>query len=334
MNELNPIYNQKDLLIFFKKIRLNADKKIILSKIEENKPNKSDNLKTNEKLSNLWKNTKNIISNHGKIESKIDDNIRHFNTKYKNVIDETKAKILMHDLFYEDKFGLTKLLFSINIITDNEYEYIYEKEGLCVVSNYLYDDPNEIDKIKKSLVENYKELNTNSLSAFQISILSCITIASLVGIFYIPILIGGGITASASTTTAILAAKGFEDMQVGLGTITLESILFSSTIIGSCYGVMKLYNSKIIKQELKKLTPEKEAMYLAIQCVYIDRIRKTLSDDIFKEQLDSILKSMNLLKSDLDYFYFIEREDEKNNKEKIKIFHNFDIRLSKILKLS
>ena len=59
----------------------------------------------------------------------------------------------------------------------------------------------------------------------------------------------------------------------------------------------------------------------------------TLTDDEFKEQLDNILKSMNTLKADLDYYYFVEREDIKNNKEKMTAFHKFDTHLSKILKV-
>ena len=36
MGNINPVYNQNDLLIFFKKVRLDTDKKIIDAKIQEN----------------------------------------------------------------------------------------------------------------------------------------------------------------------------------------------------------------------------------------------------------------------------------------------------------
>ena len=80
MNELNQIYNQKDLLIFFKKIRLNTDKKIITSKIEENKPNKSDNLKTYGKatspiVDNVSKVNQLLIHKH--LFDHLDDKIEH-----------------------------------------------------------------------------------------------------------------------------------------------------------------------------------------------------------------------------------------------------------------
>lgn len=38
----------------------------------------------------------------------------------------------------------------------------------------------------------------------------------------------------------------------------------------------------------------------------------------FKERLDSIFKNLNVLKADLDYFLFVERESTKENKQKIK----------------
>ena len=97
------------------------------------------------------------------------------------------------------------------------------------------------------------------------------------------------------------------------------------------YGGMKLYNDIKIKQEFKKLTPEKNALYLAIQCTYIERMKDSLSEDEFKEQLDKILKDLNVLKSDLDYFLYVEKESTKDNKAKEKSFHEFDNRLAKVL---
>ena len=53
--------------------------------------------------------------------------------------------------------------------------------------------------------------------------------------------------------------------------------------------------------------------------------------DEFKEQLDKILKDLNILKSDLDYFLYVEKESTKDNKAKEKSFHEFDNRLAKVL---
>ncbi len=333
MGNINPVYNQNDLLIFFKKVRLDTDKKIIDAKIQENQQVSKDKLNVKEKFSNLWKNTVSFVGGYEKIVNAIDENINNFYAKYVNVITDDIAKELYKDLFKDDKYGLAKLLLSVSIILDNEYEFKYEKEGLEAVSNYLYGNANELNKIKESLNQNYKEIHPNPLSNIQKGILVGTALASLVGVIYLPMIIGGGLSASASVTTATLASMGFGDMQVGLGIITAESILLGAALNGACYGGMKLYNSEKIKQEFKKLSPDKEVMHLAIQCVYIQRIKSTLTDDEFKEQLDNILKSMNTLKADLDYYYFVEREDIKNNREKMTAFHKFDTHLSKILKV-
>ena len=79
------------------------------------------------------------------------------------------------------------------------------------------------------------------------------------------------------------------------------------------------------------MSPEKNAFYLAMQCTYIQRIKDQVSEEEFKEQLDSILRELNTLKSDLDYYLFVEKESTKENKSKIKSFHEFDNRLAKVL---
>ena len=94
---------------------------------------------------------------------------------------------------------------------------------------------------------------------------------------------------------------------------------------------MKIYNNEKVKTEFKNLSPEKNALYLALQCTYIERIKSQLDEDEFTEQLDSILKNLATLKSDLDYYLFVEKESTKENKAKVKSFHEFDNRLSKVL---
>lgn len=90
---------------------------------------------------------------------------------------------------------------------------------------------------------------------------------------------------------------------------------------------------KKVKQEFKELNPEKNALYLATQCTFIQRIKATLDEEEFKETLDCILKNLETLKQDLDYYLFIENETTNFNKQKIKSFHEFDNRLMKILDL-
>ena len=105
----------------------------------------------------------------------------------------------------------------------------------------------------------------------------------------------------------------------------------SAAITGFTYGGMKLYNDAKIKKEFLELSPEKNAFYLAIQCTYIQRMKDQVGEEEFKEQLDAILRDLGTLKSDLDYYLFVERESTKENKAKVKSFHEFDNRLLKVL---
>ena len=187
--------------------------------------------------------------------------------------------------------------------------------------------------IKKQLEDNYNAVSPTALSNVQKGLLMGAAAASLVGIVCLPILLGAGAGASAATTTAALAAHGFGDMQIGLGVMAMESLLLSAAFTGAAYGGMKLYNSQKVKNEFKKMSPEKNALYLAIQATHIQRLARTLNNDELKEQLDAIMKNMNVLKGDLDYFLFVEKESTKENKQKIKSFHDFDNRLIKILGL-
>ena len=149
----------------------------------------------------------------------------------------------------------------------------------------------------------------------------------------LPVLLGAGAGASATATTAALAAHGFGDMQIGLGVITMESLLLGAALTGATYAGMKLYNAEKVKKEFRELSPEKNALYLAIQVTYIQRLSKEVDEDVLKEHLDSTLKNMNSLKGDLDYYLFVEKTSTKENKQKIKSFHDFDNRLIKVLGL-
>lgn len=99
-------------------------------------------------------------------------------------------------------------------------------------------------------------------------------LVSLAGVVCLPVLLGAGASASAATTTAALAVHGFGDMQIGLGVIAVESLLLGTAFTGAAYGGMKLYNSQKVKAEFKKMSPEKNALYLAIQVTHIQRLSK------------------------------------------------------------
>lgn len=336
MAEVVNNYNEKDLFYFFQELRLRKAEELNNEKMESCKSEETgSDASFGEKVSSSFKNFgKWVKKTGGRYESKentINSDLEHFVNLHPFTIDEFTAKTLVLSLFKDDKYGLTKLVFASTIILDDEYSYKYSKEGLECVSNILYGNTNELLLIKKQLEDNYNAISPNSLSGVQKGVLLGTAIVSFAGMITMPMLLGAGVRASAAATTAALAAHGFGDMQIGLAVITAESVLMSAALTGIVYGGMKLYNSAKIKEEFKKLSPEKNALYLAIQCTFIERMSKELDKDDFKEQLDSILKNMNNFKSDLDYYLFVEKESTKENRQKIKSFHEFDNRLLKVL---
>ena len=322
MSELTVVYNEKDLFYYLQKLRLLAARRVNDEHIENSKNVKEEKATfkgTMKNISNWFE--RGAMNYSGNIEE-IEAEIKKFEENNPSVIDDEIALSLVESLFKEDRYGLAKLLFASTIILDDEYEYKYVDEGLAEASSVLYGDKETLGTIKKQLFENYNAIAPNSLSSVQKGILLGVAISSVVAVCAMPTIMGVGLTAGA------VAAHSF-----GLGALTLEAVLMSAALTGITYGSMKLYNDAKIKQEFLELSPEKNAFYLAIQCTYIQRIKDQVSEDEFKEQLDSLLRELNTLKSDLDYYLFVEKESTNENKSKIKSFHEFDNRLLKVLEV-
>ena len=320
MSELTVVLTEKDLFCYLQRLRLVTAKSVNDEKIENSKNVKEEKATfkgTMKNISNWFE--RGTMNYSGKVED-IEAELKKFEEKNQNVIGDEEALNLVDSLFNEDKYGLAKLLFASTIILDDEYDYRYADEGLEQASSVLYGDKETLSKIKKQLFENYNAIAPNSLSNVQAGILLGVAVSSVVAVATMPAILGVGLTAGA------IAAHSF-----GLGVVTLEAVLMSAALTGITYGGMKLYNDAKIKKEFLELSPEKHAFYLAIQCTYIQRLKEQASEEEFKEQLDSILRELNNLKSDLDYYLFVEKESTKENKSKIKSFHEFDNRLLKVL---
>ena len=320
MSELVVAYNEKDLFVYLQKSRLMLAKKLNEENLERTKNVKEEKTTFKGFMKNVGSFFERGANSYEQKDESIDKAIKDFEEKHPEVIDLVAAENLIENLFKDDKYGLAKLVFSTSVILDDEYEYKYVDEGLKGVSVLLYQNEETLPEIKKQLFENYNAISPKSLTNVQKGILAGVAISAAVGLVGLPILLAPGAVA-----VGALSASGV------LGGVTLESILMGVAITGIVYGGMKLYNSESVKAEFRKLAPEKNALYLAIQCTYIERIKTRLEEDEFKEQLDSILKNLSTLKGDLDYYLFVEKEETQSNKEKIKSFHKFDDRLSKVL---
>jgi len=333
MSDIVLTYSEKDLFAYLQKTRLETAKRLNDLNIEKTKSVKEEKTTLKGTVTNIGHFFKRGAGNYGKKDGTIVSEISKFNNNNKTIIDESTARGLAFSLFQNDEYGLAKLIFAVTIILDDDYQYKYIDEGLAEASSVLYGNRQELALIKTQLEANYNAISSKSLTSVQKGLLLGVAITALAGVVTMPILLGAGAGASAAATTAALAAHGFGDMQIGLGVITAESLLFGAAAAGIAYGGMKLYNDAKVKKEFLSLTPEKNALYLAIQCTYIERVKKTLSKEEFKDQLDSILKNLNILKSDLDFYLFVENKSIKENKTKIKSFHEFDNRLIKVLDL-
>ena len=321
MSDLTTItYNEKDLFVYFQKNRLLTAKRLNDENIEKTKKVKEEKKSFKGFVKNVGNFFKRSANSYDQKDETIDKALKEFEEKNPHVIELADAEGLIDRLFKDDNYGLSKLVFASSIILDDEYDYKYVEEGLKDASVLLYGDEQTLLVIKKQLYDNFNAISPKSLSSVQKGILIGVAAASVVGVLSMPVIL-----APTTAAAAALASHG------AIGALTLESVLVSAAITGIVYGGMKLYNNEKVKAEFKSLSPEKNALYLALQCTYIERIKSQIDEDEFKEQLDSILKNLATLKSDLDYYYFVEKESTKENKEKIKSFHEFDNRLSKVL---
>ncbi len=333
MNELQPIYNEHDLFLHCQKLRLDKDAEILSSKQAKDKKEEGEKLTLKQKTNNFIKDAKTLVKGYEKKEKKIKDNLNSFAHKNLTCPSASEAKELVVSLFGSDPYGASKLTFAITVLLDSEYEFVYEEEGIEEVSLLLYGNKQEMKEIFSCLKDSYRDVSPKTLTNVQKAALFGVALSASAGAVLLPTLAVSGLGAGIGLTSASLAALGFGDLQVGVGVLTAESLLFGAALVGATYSGMKLYNEEKVKKQFRKLSPEKGAMYLAIQIVYIQRLKKNLKKEEFKARLDEILKGVATLKSDLDYYYFVEQDDLNDNKAKLKSFHNFDAKLAKVLGL-
>ena len=301
MNEVLVNYNEKDLLIYFQQVRLLKSKEANERNVERTKDVKEEKTTFKGAMNNFGHFFERNFRNFDGLTKSINESIEKFNKKHSEVISKEAAESAIKILFEKDKYGSAKLFFAASIVIDDEYKYEYVNEGLEEVSLALFDKKETLPEIKKQIEENYNAIGSKSIQSIEANVLLALTVAWFgVLLPFAPLV--------AAVPIAVVA-------------ITQHDVLSG--------------NKDRIKEEFKKSSSEKNAFYLALQCTYIQRLKKNTSikEDEFKEELDSILKSINELKSDLDYYLFVENESTKDNIAKNKAFHKFDERLVKVLEL-
>ena len=294
MNEVAIKYSEKELLTFFQKIRLEKAKE--LSDCNAGRTfNKKEGASFGETISSFGRFLERNLKSSDTVKKDASLELNKFNSNNEKVMSKEEVENELDRLFENDKYGLARLVFGVSIVLDSEYSYEYLEEGLTEASRILYKDDNSLLEIKRQIEETYRAVSLTSLSSLE---KGAIIGAATLTIIFAPIL------ALASAAVGIIAA----------------------------HEIYRQNNEKY-KEEFKKSSSKDNSFYLALELTYIQRLRKLTSGDEFKEELDSILKHIEELKSDLDYYLFVERESTKENREKMLSFNAFDKRLMKILEI-
>ncbi len=298
MNDVVVNYSEKDLFIYFQSIRLLKAKELNDGNVSRTNKVEEEKATLKETFNNFGRFFERNVKNYKATGEQVDKDLGLFNARNPVTLSKETAVELANSLFKDDKFGLAKLVFATSIILDLEYDYKYVNEGLQEVSEILYGDADTLVKIKKSFEDNFASIYSKPLTKEQ--------------------------------TKTLLVTGTVLGVMIAIAPFIAIVPAIAASVTAACFIDE---NSKAIKQEFKESSPEKTASYLALQCTYIQRIRETLSSDDYKEELDAILKNISSIKSDLDYYLFVENEMVKENKEKIKVFHRFDDRMLKILEI-
>lgn len=306
-NNLTRVYNENDLFRFIQQLRLTKIKSIVDEKIANS--TKVDG----EGWNNLKRKIVSAVGRYETNEANINIELETFNKKYPDVITYDKAFNTLKDIKNDDSNGVTLLLFAIKVVLDNEFNYdCYTKENLQTASEFIYGDQNRLLLIKSEVEENFKLIAKKPLNDTQKKVLYGAIATSIAVSILVPSIGMSGLVAAGSG----LAAKGV--------LLTTGSLLFSAALIYGTYKIMDTYNKEQIKKQFKKLSSEETAIYLSIQAMVISHLKKNLSEEEYKTELDNVLASINMLKADLDYFLFVEKDNVSENKEKLMTFHGFD----------
>lgn len=325
-----------DVFKSFQYFRLKKSVELIDQVIDANTVNNTDpNPGFFKMIANNYKNNKcyNALEEKNKYETLI-RNFEWENQDYNyRLYFERNIEKNIKELFANDYYGLSRLLFAINIIFDKQYEYKGHDETFHLMSSILYYDSSRFNEIEKQFKQLFLSINKKELSRLQKGILIGIGLASITSVVLLPICLVGGATASAVATTTSLSAIGFSDMQIGVGFASLCGAVAGLSLIGIGYGNMRFYNRQKLKTEFKRLSLDESAMLLTIKAMIISEAKKTMPRDKFKEEINKILEIVDDYKSDTEYYLFAERDDVNTNKERINQFHRWDNELIKILNL-
>ena len=267
-------------------------------------------------------------------QKNIEFEIKRFeNSDTDEVYDIYELNSAIYEIFQNDIYCLEKTIFSVSLNFDGEYHYEYENDSLNYISMILWNINDRLLNMKNSIESMYKDLAKQPLSTNQKLLLGG-TAALVLLTATVPALTLGGL--SASGITGGLAGFGTAiglggTMVEGVGLIALTELLLDGAIIGFTYALLDNHNKKIVKNTFREMNFNDAAKMLAIRCYIMHVARQTMPQDVFKEKTSEMLQMLQDLKSDTDYVLLVEKQNIEENKKKIRVFHNLDEKLVKIL---
>lgn len=268
------------------------------------------------------------------VKSNIESEIKRFlNSSNESLYGENEIAAIVREVFQNDIYALEKTIFSTSIILDGEYAYEYEKETLNYTSMLLWNKSDRLMNMKDSIEGIYKELAKQPLSTNQKLLLGG-TAALVLLTATVPALALGGLSASGITggLAGFGTAVGLGGTMVeGVGLMALTELLLDGAIIGFTYAMLDNHNKSIVKKSFREMNYNSAAKMLAIRCYIMYIAQQTMPKDVFKEKVSELLQMLQDLKSDTDYVLLVEKQNIEENKKKVRVFHNLDDKLAKML---
>lgn len=215
---------------------------------------------------------------------------------------------------------------------DGEYSYHYDNESLKYVSNILWNQTDVLHNIKNNLENIYKDLAKQPLNNGQKLILGGTAALVLLYSFVPELALAGPAPAITSGLKGFGAAVGLGGTMIkGVGLIAMAELLLDGAIIGFTYAMLDMHNKKMVQKSFREMNYNHAAKMLAIRCYIMSVAKQNMPINVFKEKTSELLQMLQDLKSDTDYVLLVEKQNIEENKKKIQVFHNLDIKLAKIL---
>ena len=222
---------------------------------------------------------------------------------------------------------LLKTLFSLTVVLDTEYDYEYADDGLAALSIPLWGNPETMNKIKSEYRSVYTDIAKKPFSTAQKWMMGGIAALVLLTPVLAPVALSG---ASASAITGGLAGIG-GTMVGGIGVFAVAEMALDGLAIAATYGVLDASNKAKVRNEFRNMDFNASAEMLAMKAYSLSVAKRLDGSEDFKERVNNILQMIQDLKGDTDYVLYVEKQNIAENKKKIQLFHNFDVKLAQIV---